>query len=215
MTAGAGARMLGARPRARGAMTTAGAGAARSARRVEASERLIVALDVPSADQARAIVEALDGAASFFKIGLHLQLVPGTEQLITEIVAAGNRVFLDYKIADIGASMKAAIRAAAHRGVSFMTIQGGGDLTGDIVTAALEGRVDARPASFGVTVLTSLSDADCRRLHGGQSVAEPGDVRDSNDGGDDGGQVVGKRGWKQRGREGVAGGQEIGAELEG
>ena len=153
-------------------MTTAGAGAARSARRVEASERLIVALDVPSADQARAIVEALDGAASFFKIGLHLQLVPGTEQLITEIVAAGNRVFLDYKIADIGASMKAAIRAAAHRGVSFMTIQGGGDLTGDIVTAALEGRVDARPAIFGVTVLTSLSDADCRRLHGGQSVAE-------------------------------------------
>ena len=50
---------------------------------------------------------------------------------------------------------------------------------------------------------------------GGQSFAEPGDVRDRHDGGDDGGQVVGKRGWKQRGREGVAGGQEIGAELEG
>jgi len=153
-------------------MSTGGVGAAGSAGRIEAAGRLIVALDLPSAEEARAIVAALDGAACFFKIGLHLQLIPGTERLITDIIEAGNKVFLDYKIADIGASMKAAIRAAASRGVSFMTIQGGGDLTADIVHAALEGRIDGRPQIFCVTVLTSVSDADSRELHGGKPVVE-------------------------------------------
>ena len=151
-------------------MTTGATPADRSST-VEAADRLIVALDVPSAEEARSIVADLQGTVRFYKIGLHLQLIRGTEQLITDVVEAGNRLFLDYKIADIGASMKANIRAAANRGISFVTMQGSGDLSAELVGAAIEGKLDGWPQIFCVTLLTGLDDADAQRLYG-KSVSE-------------------------------------------
>jgi orotidine-5'-phosphate decarboxylase len=67
----------------------------------QANERLIVALDLPSAEEARAMVDKLDGVVQFFKIGLALQLAPGVGELIRSLILAGKKVFLDYKYYDI------------------------------------------------------------------------------------------------------------------
>tara|TARA_B100001123_G_scaffold441321_1_gene582268 strand:- start:3416 stop:4183 length:768 start_codon:yes stop_codon:yes gene_type:complete len=137
-----------------------------------ASTRLIVALDVPSVEEARSIIETLGDDANFYKIGIQLQVVTGVDQLITDIIDSGKQVFLDYKIGDIGASMKANIRSSALRGISFMTIQGGADLTDEIMRDALDGRIDGSPKIFCVTVLTSIDDDQLARLHGGKTVSE-------------------------------------------
>jgi len=126
---------------------------------IPARERLIVALDLPDADQARRAVEELDGAAVFFKIGLQLQLAGGIE-LARELVRAGRKVFLDFKLYDIGETVKHATARAADLGVTFLTVHG----NGAIVAAAAAGK-GANPLQLlAVTVLTSLDEADIREL---------------------------------------------------
>lgn len=120
-----------------------------------ANERLIVALDLPGAEEARSMVDKLDGVAEFFKIGLALQLAPGVDDLIQSLIRAGKRVFLDYKYYDIPETLKKAVSRAAGIGVSFLTIHGPGSL----IRGAVEGRGTSGLKLFTVTVLTSL-DAD-------------------------------------------------------
>jgi orotidine-5'-phosphate decarboxylase len=124
--------------------------------RIEAAGRLIVALDVPDIDAARRMVEKLDGVASFFKVGLTLQLAPGVESFIRELIAAGKRVFLDYKYYDIEATLRQAVSRAAGLGVSFLTIHGSSRL----IRAAVSGKGGAELKLFTVTVLTSLDKGD-------------------------------------------------------
>lgn len=62
------------------------------------AERLIVALDVPSIGQAEALVAALDGVVSFFKIGLWLAFAEGVDGLLKRLIDGGKRVFLDAKM---------------------------------------------------------------------------------------------------------------------
>ena len=120
-----------------------------------ANERLIVALDLPGAEEARAMVDKLDGVVQFFKIGLALQLAPGVDELIRSLIRAGKKVFLDYKYYDIPETLKKAVSRAAGLGVSFLTIHGPGSL----IRGAVEGRGSSSLKLFTVTVLTSL-DAD-------------------------------------------------------
>ena len=56
-------------------------------------ERLIVALDVPTIGEARALVERLDRTASFFKIGMWLIFAPGFDGFLSDLVARGKKVF--------------------------------------------------------------------------------------------------------------------------
>ena len=120
-----------------------------------ANERLIVALDLPGAEEARAMVDKLDGVVQFFKIGLALQLAPGVDEVIRSLIRAGKKVFLDYKYYDIPETLKKAVSRAAGLGVSFLTIHGPGSL----IRGAVEGRGNSPLKLFTVTVLTSL-DAD-------------------------------------------------------
>ena len=120
-----------------------------------ANERLIVALDLPGAEEARAMVDKLDGVVQFFKIGLALQLAPGVDEVIRSLIRAGKKVFLDYKYYDIPETLKKAVSRAAGLGVSFLTIHGPGSL----IRGAVEGRGSSSLKLFTVTVLTSL-DAD-------------------------------------------------------
>ncbi|MFX8797671.1 orotidine 5'-phosphate decarboxylase / HUMPS family protein, partial [Acinetobacter baumannii] len=69
-----------------------------------ATDRLIVALDVPTAAEARAMVARLGGAVSFYKVG-HELLFAGGLELARELKAEGKRVFLDMKLLDIGNTM--------------------------------------------------------------------------------------------------------------
>ena len=130
----------------------------------KACERLIVALDVTSVGEARGIIGALDGIVFFFKIGLHLQMVNGTEGLINDLIEDNKKVFIDYKYGDIPETVRCGVAAAAGRGIDFLTVQGAGDMTRDVLRAAVRGKRDGRPKIFLVTLLTSLGAADLKDL---------------------------------------------------
>jgi orotidine-5'-phosphate decarboxylase len=118
-------------------------------------ERLILALDVPSVAQAREIVAELDGVVSFYKIGMWLLFQRETDALIDDLLARGHKIFLDYKMYDIGETVKRGVESAARRGISFVTVHG----DRDIIKAAVDGRGDAGLKLLAITVLTSLDDA--------------------------------------------------------
>jgi orotidine-5'-phosphate decarboxylase len=123
-------------------------------------DRLIVALDVPSVAQARALVGKLDGVVSFFKIGLWLQYAAGFDRLLDDLVKDGKKIFLDTKMFDIGETVKQGVARAAERGVSFVTVHG----DDHIVRAAAEGKGGSGLRVLVVPVLTSLDDNDLREL---------------------------------------------------
>jgi orotidine-5'-phosphate decarboxylase len=78
-----------------------------------------------------------------------------TDALIDDLVARGKQVFLDYKMYDIGETVKRGVAGAASRGVSIVTVHG----DDAIMKAAAEGKGDADLKVFAITVLTSLDDA--------------------------------------------------------
>ncbi|MCZ2146282.1 MAG: orotidine-5'-phosphate decarboxylase [Bryobacterales bacterium] len=127
---------------------------------IDAKERLIAALDLPGVAQARQKVEELEGVVSFFKIGLTLQLAPGVEQLIQELIRSGRRVFLDYKYYDIPETVKTAVSRAVDLGVSFLTVHG----STPVIQGAVKGRGSSPLKLFAVTVLTSMDKADLAEL---------------------------------------------------
>jgi orotidine-5'-phosphate decarboxylase len=127
---------------------------------VDARERLIVALDVPDIAAASALVRDLEGAATFFKVGLTLQLAAGVEDFIRSLIKEKKRVFLDYKYYDIAETLKKAVARAATLGVSFLTIHGSSNL----IRGAVEGRGGGGLKLFTVTVLTSMDAGDIAEM---------------------------------------------------
>ena len=129
--------------------------------RIDAKGRLIVALDLESADKARAMVDQLDGVVDFFKIGLTLQLAPGVEGLVRHLIKdRGKKVFLDYKYYDIAPTLAKAVARAAELGVSFLTVHG----TSECIAGAVRGRGKSDLKIFVVTVLTSHDKTDMDEL---------------------------------------------------
>ncbi|MEO7653357.1 MAG: orotidine 5'-phosphate decarboxylase / HUMPS family protein, partial [Bryobacteraceae bacterium] len=122
---------------------------------IDAKDRLILALDVPSIDDARQLINDLDGVVNFFKIGLTLQLARGVEELVHSLIKDGKKVFLDYKYYDVPETIRKAVSRAAQLGVAFLTIHG----SSSIIKGAVEGRGNTGLRLFTVTVLTSM-DAD-------------------------------------------------------
>jgi orotidine-5'-phosphate decarboxylase len=123
-------------------------------------DRLIVALDVPSVDEARMLIGQLDCVVSFFKVGLWLQFAAGFDSLIDELIKRGKKVFLDAKMFDIGETVRQGVARAAERGVSFVTVHG----DGEIMQAAVEGRGKSPLKILAITVLTSLDSDGLRDL---------------------------------------------------
>jgi orotidine-5'-phosphate decarboxylase len=130
--------------------------------------KLIVALDVETADEARGLVASLRGIAAMFKIGSQLFTAAGPD-FIKEIIKAGENIFLDLKFHDIPNTVAAAGVEATRLGVSMFNVHavGGGAMmrrTADAVAecAATEGL--ARPTLLGVTVLTSSDEATLREI---------------------------------------------------
>ncbi|HZL00774.1 MAG TPA: orotidine 5'-phosphate decarboxylase / HUMPS family protein, partial [Caulobacteraceae bacterium] len=118
-----------------------------------ADPRLIVALDLNGRAQAEAVVERLGDAVSFYKIGLQL-LAGGGMDLARALKAGGRKVFLDWKLHDIGATVeKAAAAIVASGACDFLTVHA----EPQVLAAAVRGRVgDTKLKILGVTVLTSL-----------------------------------------------------------
>jgi orotidine-5'-phosphate decarboxylase len=125
-----------------------------------AEDRLIVALDLPTVDAARAMTQRLDGIVSFFKLGLWLIFAPGFDRLVEDLVSQGKRVFLDAKMYDIGETVKQGVARAAERGVTFVTVHG----DHDIIRTAVEGKRGTPLQILAITVLTSMNDAGAAQL---------------------------------------------------
>ncbi|MEM9147767.1 MAG: orotidine-5'-phosphate decarboxylase [Pseudomonadota bacterium] len=129
-------------------------------------DRLIVALDVASAAEARPLVDGLGDHCGFYKIGLGM-LATGGLDLARALIADRKRVFLDMKLFDIGATVEAATRRLTALGVDFLTVHG----DPNVVEAAVRGRGDGPTRILGVTVLTSIDRDDLDAM-----LIAPGDV---------------------------------------
>ena len=116
---------------------------------------LICALDLPTADEARALTERLGDAVSFYKVGLQLFATDGMT-LARQLKGAGKQVFLDWKLHDIGATVEKAAAALAGSGCDLLTVHA----RPQVMAAARKGVEGSGLKILGVTVLTSLTDAD-------------------------------------------------------
>lgn len=134
-----------------------------------ARDKLIVALDVSSADAGAHLAERLHGHMGMFKVGLENFTAEGPV-LARYLVAQGERLFLDLKLHDIPNTVRAAARQAAQLGVSIFNVHasGGRKMMEAALAGAQEGsatRPDgSRPLVLAVTVLTSLAGEDLAEL---------------------------------------------------
>jgi orotidine-5'-phosphate decarboxylase len=129
--------------------------------------RLIIPLDLPSRAEAETMVERLGDAVSFYKIGLQL-LACGGMEMARDLKRRGRRVFLDWKLHDIGATVEKATSVIAASGAcDFLTVHA----EPQVLAAAVRGRGTAPLQILGVTVLTSLSGQDLAEIGYGMSVA--------------------------------------------
>ena len=117
-------------------------------------ERLIAALDVPTAAQARQLVETLGKSVSFYKIGLELSTSGEYYALLDWLVKRGNRVFCDLKLHDIPETVRRAVANLRGRGVGFLTVHA----DRGVMEAAVREKGDI--GILAVTVLTSTSQED-------------------------------------------------------
>ena len=120
-------------------------------------ERLILALDVASADEAKRLIERVEGEVEFVKIGLELFTAAGPS-IVRWFIRQHFRVFLDLKLLDIGETVKRTTAVAAGLGVTFFTVHA----RSKILHAAVEGRGEAPMKILAITVLTNLAEADLR-----------------------------------------------------
>jgi len=126
----------------------------KSAKPIPRRERLIVALDVPSADEARALVIRLGDMAEFYKLGLELFMAGGCFELMEWLVASGKRVFVDLKFFDVPETVRGAVKALRGRGITLATVHGNQAM----MAAAAAEKGDLK--ILAVTVLTSLDRGD-------------------------------------------------------
>jgi orotidine-5'-phosphate decarboxylase len=118
--------------------------------------RLFVALDVPTVDDARKLVVRLGDTVDCYKIGLEL-LFGGGLEFAQGLKAAGRTVFLDFKLLDIGNTVEKAAANVARLGFDYLTVHGADTKT---LAAAVQGRASSKLKLLAVTVLTSLDRAD-------------------------------------------------------
>lgn len=121
---------------------------------VPRNERLIVALDVADAAEAKALVERLGDSVQFYKVGMELFMAGGYFELIDWLGERGKKVFVDLKFFDVPETVRSAIRALAKRNVAFATVHG----NQAIMEAA--GKEKGSLKVLAVTALTSLDRGD-------------------------------------------------------
>lgn len=123
-------------------------------------ERLIVALDVPTSQEAVELVNELEGIVSFFKVGLELLMAGGLEDLLRRLVKE-KQVFVDLKLPDdIPATAMSVVRSASRIGVRFLTLShSAGPAT---IDAAVRGRLEGggRPGKTDLLFVPALSSLD-------------------------------------------------------
>ena len=120
-----------------------------------ARDKLIVALDLPSVADARAMVAHLGDAVSFYKIGMELTYAGGLP-LAQELARAGKKVFLDLKLHDIPNTVARATAQVAEMGATFLTVHA----YPQTMRAARGALGSSSLKILAVTVMTSYDDSD-------------------------------------------------------
>ncbi len=126
-------------------------------------DRLIVALDLPTAREARQLVTTLGESVTTYKVGKQLFTAEGP-QFVRDLAQSGKKVFLDLKFHDIPNTVAAAVRQAAELKVSMLTVHGLGGAK--MLKAAAEAAASStdRPLVLAVTVLTSMAEEDLAEI---------------------------------------------------
>ena len=127
------------------------------------NRRIIVALDVPDADAAIALASRLDPKLCRVKVGKELFVAAGPA-VVMRLQDRGFEVFLDLKFHDIPNTVAGACRSAARLGVWMLNVHASG---GEAMLRAAREAVQSAPRPplvIGVTILTSLADADLARV---------------------------------------------------
>jgi orotidine-5'-phosphate decarboxylase len=133
---------------------------------MDARDRLIIALDVETLNEAERLVDRLQGLVRCFKIGSQLFTAAGPAA-VEHVQKSGAEVFLDLKFHDIPNTVAGAAREATRMGVLMFNVHASGGRA--MMTAAAEGAAVAterggrRPIVLAVTVLTSLDRASLSR----------------------------------------------------
>jgi orotidine-5'-phosphate decarboxylase len=131
-----------------------------------ARDRLIVALDLPTIEEAAGMVERLGPEVGFYKVGLELAFAGGLD-FARRLIGEGKKVFLDLKLHDIPNTVTRATAQVAKLGATFLTVHA----YPQTMRAALAGCGDEGLKLLGVTVLTSADDADLAEAGYGMSAA--------------------------------------------
>ncbi len=125
---------------------------------INAKDRLIFALDVAEVDEAKALVNELSDAVTFYKIGMELMMTGEYFDLLDWLVKNEKKVFVDLKLFDVPITVSKAVKRLSQRGAYFTTIHGN------------QGMMEAAAAEKGdlkilaVTALTSLDEGDIKDL---------------------------------------------------
>ena len=138
---------------------------------VEARQRLIVALDVPDAASAAALVSRLENTCQWFKVGLELFVASGPA-VLEPLLDRGHSVFLDLKFHDIPNTVAGAVRSAAGLGVHMLNVHSSG---GPAMLAAARAALDGLPNPpelLAVTMLTSMDQVQVCAVGLDRSPAE-------------------------------------------
>ena len=130
------------------------------------AERLIVALDVADAKQARALAEKLGDAVRFYKVGLELSSTEGYFELIAWLTARGAKVFADLKLYDIPETVRRATVNLRGSGATFLTVHG----HRSVMEAAA--REKGSMKILAVTVLTSFDQRDLDEMGATKNVEQ-------------------------------------------
>lgn len=118
-------------------------------------DRLIVALDLPTVDEALQVVDELQGIVSFFKVGFRLYIAPRVDVLYEKTTSGNRKLFLDAKMYDVEETIAHAIKTVVARGAAFVTVHG----DPGIMKAAVAAKQGSSLKIFAVTVLTNLDDS--------------------------------------------------------
>jgi orotidine-5'-phosphate decarboxylase len=130
-------------------------------------DRLIVALDLASVEEAQRLVERLGDEVGFYKVGYQLAYAGGLP-FAERLVATGKKVFLDLKLHDIGNTVAEGVRSVASLGATFLTVHA----YPQTMRAAVDGKAGSPLRILAVTVLTSYDDADAAEAGYTGSVAD-------------------------------------------
>jgi orotidine-5'-phosphate decarboxylase len=121
-------------------------------------DRVIVALDVPHLQAARAMVSALGDTTLFYKIGYELAFIGGLD-LARALIAEGKKVFIDLKLHDIPNTVERGVGQIASMGADFLTVHA----YPQTMAAAAKGAEGFSLGILGVSVMTSMDDTDLEK----------------------------------------------------